>query len=111
MLRGYALQIRPEFSAGYNEAPHSGCAGTLNSRRSRFPFGRIGIQITLRKALHSLIVLNIQLAENLRSANSIFGLEVPSLVRCPAQIRWAPLSRERKEAYLARRSETAFAKR
>ena len=50
MLRGYALQIRPDFSAGYNEAPHSGCAGTRNSRRSRFPFGRIGFQITLRKA-------------------------------------------------------------
>jgi hypothetical protein len=28
--------------------------------------------MTLRKAIHSLIVLNIQLAEKLRSANSIF---------------------------------------
>jgi len=111
MLRGYALQIRPDFSAGYNEASHSGCAVTRNSRRSRFPFGRIGFQITLRKAIHTLIVLNIQLVENLRSPNSIFRLEVPSLVRWPAQIRWALLSHERKEASFVRRSETAFAKR
>src|ERR1700730_15941247 len=45
--------------------------------RSRFHFGRIGFQIALRKAIHSLIVLNIQLAENLGSANSILGSRCP----------------------------------
>lgn len=77
MLRGYALQIRPDFSAGYNEASHSGCAVTRNSRRSRFPFGRIGFQITLRKAIHTLIVLNIQLVENLRSQTLFLGWRCP----------------------------------
>src|ERR1700682_2342976 len=48
MLRGYALQVRPDFSAGYNEASHSGCAGTRHSGRSRLPVGRIEFQISLR---------------------------------------------------------------
>src|ERR1700676_179696 len=48
MLRGNAPQLRSDYSAGYNEAMHSGCAGTPNSGRSRLPVGRIEFQISLR---------------------------------------------------------------
>src|ERR1700739_4646257 len=48
MLRGNAPQLRSYYSAGYNEAMHSGCAGTRHSERSSFPVGQIEFQISLR---------------------------------------------------------------
>src|SRR5260370_38982189 len=47
MLRDNAPQLRSDYSAGYHEAMHSGCAGTRHSGRTGFPVGRIEFQISL----------------------------------------------------------------
>src|ERR1700740_2429916 len=67
MLRGNAPQLRSDYSAGYNEAMHSGCAGTRHSERSSFPVGQIEFQISLRvrpPQLAASLISNTRLAVN-----------------------------------------------
>jgi hypothetical protein len=67
MLRGNAPQLRSYYSAGYNEAMHSGCAGTRHSERSSFPIGQIEFQISLRvrpPQLAASLISNTRLAVN-----------------------------------------------
>src|ERR1700680_2310996 len=70
MLRDNAPQLRSDYSAGYNEAMHSGCAGARHSERSSFPVGRIEFQISLRvrpPRLAASFISKTRLARAIRS--------------------------------------------
>src|ERR1700722_7821600 len=86
MLRGNAPQLRSDYSAGYNEVMHSGCAGTRHSERSSFPVGRIEFQISLRSntrsvnpLVHGGLCISHWPIFNLRVVPSVFDRSCPKL--------------------------------
>src|SRR3984893_10104118 len=90
MLRDNAPKLRSDYSAGYNEAMHSGGAGTGRSERSRFPVRRLEFQISLRvrppqlavnPLVHCMLWLCISHWPifNLRVVLSVFDRSCPNL--------------------------------
>src|SRR6266849_1650460 len=89
MLRCYAPQIRSDFSAGSNEASHSGCAALLSRERKEASFLRrfVVVLIAVNPLFHAGLCISQWPIFNLRVVLSVFdrschnlNLSVPNSV-------------------------------